>query len=145
MKNTLLTVKDVTDIEEIKSIILDPEIYDRITDDKCPALSKYEFSDPFGCRYIGGYLDGKLFGLLICHDDEIHFQVMKPYRKGNPKSLFLQRAIEMLGKAVTAEIPALYPEVIHFAKQEGFREERIIKNGFRKHGKNHDKYILVHS
>lgn len=129
--------------EEIKSILTDPEIYDRITDDDCPSREDYEFSDPFGSQYFGGYVDGRLIGVVIHHDGEIHVNILKDFRREH-KSELLREALKRIDRdEVRAEIPSLFPSIIQFAKDEGFREERIVKDGYRKNGKTYDTLIMV--
>lgn len=139
-----LEILEVRNLAEVKAILTDEEIYDRIADDDCPSREEYEFVDPFHAEYIGGYLDGKLIGLVIHHDGEIHVNILKDYRK-QFKSELLRGALQRINRAkVWAEIPSLFPSIIQFAKDEGFREDRVIKGGFQKHGKTYDTHILVY-
>lgn len=142
MKTTCLEIKEVSDPEEIKAIILDDEIYDRITDDTCPKKEDYVF-DSIGAQFFGGYLDGKLIGLVIHHDGEIHVNILKEYRK-DYKTELVRGAFNKIDRPnVWAEIPLLFPSIIKFAEDEGFKQEKVIKDGFLKNGKTYDTVIMV--
>lgn len=140
--NHTLKVRETIDEEEIKSILLDDEIYDRITDDFCPDKEDYVLYKQ--AKFIGGYVDGKIVGLVIHHDREIHMQVLKQFRREHKRDL-LHQAIELIDDdRIYAEIPALFPSVIEFAKQEGFKEDKIIKDCYLKNGKTYDTHIMVY-
>ncbi len=144
MRITSLEIRDVTDEEEIKSILTDEEIYGRITHDDCPDRKDYIFRDPFESRFIGGYVDGKIIGLVVYHDNKIHVNVLKPYRKVYKREL-LRGSLGMIDAPVIfAEIPSLFPQIIVFAESEGFREIDVIKGGFKKNGKSYNTHIMVY-
>jgi hypothetical protein len=59
-------------------VLLDPEIYDRISDDNSPTREEWELPD---IDYWGGFIDGALASVHIEHDfrdgKKIHFQVSR--------------------------------------------------------------------
>jgi hypothetical protein len=118
---------------DIQAVILNDEIYDRITDDNCPPAS--EFDIPYEeAEYIGCYLCGRIAGLFVVHDDKMHFMVLKQYRPW--ASDLLKACFEYRPQSVYVEIPLLYKSVINFAKRNGFVE--IYSSG--KHLKNGVEY-----
>lgn len=137
----ILKVRDTTDEKEITSILLDEEIYDRISDDSSPNREDYVLYKK--ARFIGAYLDGKIIGLVIHHDRRMHMQILKPYRsKGH---FLIRKAISMIDDdRIYAKIPSRYQSVIDFARLEGFKEERVIKNNYVKKGKTYDTHIMVY-
>ncbi len=142
--NRTLEVRETTSLNEITSILLDDEIYERLADDDCPKREDFQFMDPFHSQYFGGYVDGQLMGMIIHHDGKIHVNILKDFRK-EYKSEFLRKALSMIDRSrIYAEIPDLYPSIIAFAKSEGFREESVIKNKFRKNGVAYDTHIMVY-
>lgn len=137
----MIEVRKVTDPEEIKTILTDPEIYDRITDDKCPSRDKYVFNDA-GAEFYGGYLGDKLIGIVIDHDGQIHVNILKDYRQH--KREFLRAVLSRIDRdRIFAKVPSLFPSIIQWAKEEGFKEERVIKDGYLKNGKSYDTHIMV--
>ena len=52
-----MIVKEITNEDEIRTILCNPDIYDTIASDECPAIDDFEI--PFdNHRYIGGFVNG---------------------------------------------------------------------------------------
>ncbi|MDP3939175.1 MAG: hypothetical protein Q8R92_13705 [Deltaproteobacteria bacterium] len=119
--------------DEIKRVLLDPEIWERETDDHCGPASSFP-GLPDTVRCLGGYVEDAIIGLAMTHKTEvgtkIHFAVLRPYRAH--ARAFLMRALEILGP-VYCDIPECYRAVINFALHAGFvatgRAGRYLKHG----------------
>lgn len=124
---------------EAARVILDPEIYDRISNDKCPEY--FELPD---IPYWGGYVNGELASLNIEGEFrdgiKIHFQVLKNYRK-HAREL-LEISIKDIDYPIYAEIPTCFQSTINFALKAGFRTIEIKPENYLKYGKLHDRYLM---
>lgn len=139
----MITVKEPRSLEEIDSIIKDNDIYESISDDRCPP--KEDFKMPYeDFKFLGVYLKKKIIGLMIIEDDNrVHYQVLPEHRKecadeGARKCLLL------LQRPIFAEIPTLYPNVVGFVKKHGFKKFKKIDRTLLKGGQSYDinQYIL---
>lgn len=123
---------------QAEKVLLNPEIYDRISDDDCPLILELPEMD-----YLGGFVDGELASVTIFHPFrdgmKIHFNVLKEYRS---KADFLLDASMVYDCPIYVEIPTLYPEVINYAKHHGFKEISRRFNTYRKNGKLYDRVLL---
>lgn len=127
------------DIEDVKTVIYDDEIYDRVTDDNCPSKEYFELPES-GYISVGGYVDGIIASMFIVHDNKMHFMVLKPYREYAGK--LLKESFKVYPFNVYVEIPSCYMEVINFAKNYGFEEVKITENAHKKNGKFYSVYTL---
>lgn len=126
---------------DIETVIFDAEIYERISDDNCPPKEKFKV--PFNdAEYIGGYVEGEIASLFVVHDKKMHFMVLKKFRKYARE--LLNASFCMRPKDVYCVIPSLYPEVINFAKNYGFKQTAVHKNAHLKNGILYDNHILVY-
>ena len=130
-----MIIEETKDVDLIKKVLCDHEIYDRISDDNCPDSSYFE--PPMDCKYIAGYVGDELIGIMIYHyvNERLkcHFQVLKKYR--SYANQFARMALgEAKNVSIYAEIPTCYPEVIRFAKELGFKLVGRIKKARLKHG-----------
>lgn len=133
-----MKVIETKDLEDIKKVLCHPEIYRCISDDYCPESS--EFEPPLSARYIAGYVDGDIIGLMIYHNMKeglkCHIQVLPEYRKEYAREFAEMVLVKDVD--VYSEIPACYPNVIRFAKSFGFKEIGTIKDSHLKNGVNYD-------
>jgi hypothetical protein len=120
-------------------VLLNPEIYDRISDDNSPPREEWELPD---IDYWGGYIDGALASVNIEHDfrdgKKIHFQVLKPYRWA---------ARELLNASLPegrlyCQIPTCFMTTINFAKNQGFEVIEVSPRVYPKYGQLHDRILL---
>lgn len=120
-------------------VLLDPEIYDRISDDNSPPREAWELPD---IDYWGGYIDGALASVNIEENfrdgKKIHFQVLKPYRWA---------ARELLDASlpegrVYCQIPACFMTTINFARNQGFKVIEVSPKVYEKYGRLHDRILL---
>ena len=133
-----MIVEPTTNLEEIKDVILNGWIYDRITDDACPDT----FEPPLdGVEYLGAYHNGKIVGLGIYHDEDgkqkFHFQMLPRFR--HLAGFALKK---MMRKGSFVEIPDIYPDVIKFAMRCGFHMKQRNLNAHQKNGVLSDTFIL---
>ena len=140
-----MIVRETRDIDEIRSILCDPAIYDTITaDDSCKAN---EFTPPLeDHKYFGGYIDNEIFGLMVYHmQDELnlcHVQVLKSHRAAHAREFGFRVLAERGDEPLYAIIPDCYENVLEFAKGFGF--EIIGKNraSYTKNGITYDDNVL---
>ena len=128
-------------LEDVKEVVCDNEIYNRVNDDNCPP--KEEFEIPIsGYTYVGGYVGDKVASMFIVHGSEMHYMVLKRYRKYARE--LLTESFKVWPYKVFVSIPECYKEVINFAKNYGFKEVDIEKKSHKKNGILHDVRILVY-
>lgn len=136
----MITAKFV-EADEVKSVIFDNELYDRITDDNCPPKEEFKIPEE-GCKFIGGYLFDKLVSLFIVHGNKMHFMVLKPYRKYS--KVLLDACFGRWPYSVYCEIPSLYKSVLNFAKKYGFKEVYVELKSHKKNGQLYDVHRLIY-
>ena len=126
---------------DIRKVILNKEIYDRISDDNSP--KKEDFIIPYdSSNFIGGYISGKIASLFIVHGKKMHFMVLKEFRKYSKE--LLEASFVLWPRSVYVEIPSLYQSVINFSKNFGFKEFDILRNGHLKNGVSYDCHKLLY-
>ena len=132
--------------EEIKAILCHPEIYPRISDDRSPP--PIDFDPPDSAKYIAGYVDGDIIGLMVYHKTDLglkcHFQVLPEYRQKYSRE-FARMALdfgEAKNASIYAEVADCYPDVIRFAKDMGFKREGYAENVSIKNGVSYRKVLL---
>ena len=142
MERNKLIVRETKDHEEIKQVLCHPVIYDCISDDNCPTADKFE--PPESAQYIAGYVDNDIIGLMIYHRVteglKCHIQVLPEYRKLYSRK-FAQMALkfgEAKNATIFSEVPTLYPNVIEFAKEFGFKQIGNIRDSYTKKGMVYD-------
>lgn len=123
---------------EAARIILDPYVYDRITDDYCPKPEDYVMPD---IPYYGGFLNGKLVSVFVYWGENPHFQILKSYRMHARE--FAKMFIDISPKPMIAAVPSLYRTYINFLKKLGFTLLSIDKNNYTKNGKTYDTHRLI--
>ena len=132
------TIREITQARSL-SIILDPEIYDRISDDNSPILEECVFP-AINAKYIGGFLGDQLIGLYVVHDGLLHFMVLKNHRKHSRTLLELSHKFH--GKPVRIEVPELYQSVINFSRNNQFNFLFMKKRAHTKNGITYDVQVL---
>ena len=126
-------------LEDVKAVIYDDEIYERVTDDNCPPKEQFEIP-PEGYIAIGGYIEGKIASIFLVHGNKMHFMVLKNYRKYARQ--LLDESFKCYPFKVYVEIPASHKPVINFAKNYGFKEIKIEKMAHKKNGQLYDVHTL---
>ena len=144
----LYDVNICDDIEYIKSVIFDPEMWARCSDDQ----TEYDI-DQATCLWLVVTKDGKRVGIASIFNDagcclEVHINIPKANRgKG---TLEMGRAIigwikenNIAGKSkIVTQIPVIHRDVIQFALKLGFVNEGINRQSVIIGGKAIDKVYL---
>ena len=140
-------IKETKDANQINLVLKHPVIYDSITDDNSPCREHFEapISDEY--RYIAGYVNGEIIGLLVYHQyrdgEECHVQVLPQHRKEHAKQ-FGEQSLSFRDRTrpLYAEIPDYYKNVLAFAKLNGFEVIESVDLGYVKGGKSYPVSIL---
>ena len=119
-----MILKKTTDIDDIKAVLCNPDIYDTITDSKTNEFDDFESLLSAGCYFIGGYVKGKIIALACYHGfkdgNKYHPCVIPKYRNKYADE-FVEQSLSIKGtRPLYVEIPNKYPHVIRFAKKHGF-------------------------
>ncbi len=116
-----MIVKEIFDIKEAEKVLFDPEIYERIkvSNDK-PELPTEN------TRYIGGYLKGEIFGVIVYYKRKqyttCHIQVLKAHRAASAVK-FGRMALKLSQtKVLFTNVPRRFPDVIRFVKYFQFKQ-----------------------
>ncbi len=117
-----MIIEITTDIEKIKSVLCDPEIFYKISDGE----DIETFEPPLnGCLYLIGYVDNEVIGLSCFHGYKngfmFHPNVIKRYRAKYGQD-FVQKTANMLKCRLYVEIPKIRRGLVNLAKHVGFSE-----------------------
>lgn len=140
----MIITSELIDPEEASIVLEDPEVYERIRDDRCPT-DPADMDWPRDATYLGGFVDAELASVSITHrtprGDKFHFQVLKSYREH--KRELLRQALEYYrGLDLYCEVPDLYPQVYNLAIEFGFHEVEVLRDHYVKNGQRYDSRIL---
>jgi len=129
--------------KEIESILKDPEIFARIAEDD---IEPWEYETPIdGSQcYMMIYADDKPIGVWNLYPVgsstlNIHCNILKEHRVHAMEAgrlivhWFAYNAPKQYVK-LNAEIPIIYPDVYHFTKKFGFRDEGVNRQSIMKAG-----------
>ena len=141
-----MIIKGTANLDDIKSILCNPAIYDTISDDNDPAIESFEPPITDEYLYIGGYVKGEIVALMVYHKyldgNECHVQVLPRFRKEHAIN-FGQQSLEFRGTVpLYAEIPDLYKNVLDFALLNNFKVIDIKENDYIKNGKTYNVNVL---
>lgn len=145
----MITLKPAETVEEVDSILRDPELFDRISEDDIE-----DYVTPFDGHQIyllivrGGLVIG-VWNLYPANTTtlNIHCNILKEHRThGHEASLlilnwFVNDCPSQYQK-LNAEIPKVYPEVYHHTKKFGFKDEGVNRKSIMKKGKLTDQWRL---
>jgi len=133
-------------IDDIKSILCHPEIYDRIAEDGAPKIEDYQPD----LESVICVMDDQKIGVMLYHwvngiTLECHIQILPDRRKDANK--FCQLALEWVwdntkATKIVAQIPELYPDVVKFAYKNGFQLEGMNEKSYMKNGKIYSQIYL---
>lgn len=133
-----MRVNETQDLDKIHAVLRHSAIYPVISDDSCPDDPEKFIAPLEGVRYVLGEDDGEPFAVFIIHPhkegEKIHIQVL-PEHRDQAKEFAAMGLRHTTGK-LYADIPLLYPNVIRFAEDFGFRsvdydDLEYTKNGVR--------------
>ncbi|MBL4574443.1 MAG: hypothetical protein JKY86_15420 [Gammaproteobacteria bacterium] len=146
-----MNVAVCNDSNYVKSVIFDPEMWGRCTDDY--AVKDESLVDGLGCLWLKCYDDDTDFGLAsVSHGGnstiDIHIHIPKENRGRKSKEIGLSflswvkcNAISEVYK-INTKVPAIYKDVIRFAHSLGFKDEGIDTKSIMKNGKLIDRVCL---
>ena len=135
------------DTKLVRSILLDPEINARVTDD---SNAKLKINTKKQC-WVKMEVDGELIGVWCLHPlnrwtVRIHAHVLAEYRDKHAMDTcraILQWFLDNCDYLkIVAEIPDCYPDVIKFAQKNGFQIEGCNRESVMKSGKLIDQTLL---
>ena len=141
-----MIIKECHNIDDIKTVLCHPEIYDTITDDNCPKLE--DFVPPMNeeYTYIVGYVKGEPIGAMIYHKyrdgNKCHVQVLPEYRKEYAKKFGEQSLLFKGTLPLYAEIPDLYKNVLDFALINNFKVIDVKESDYIKNGQTYNVNVL---
>lgn len=141
-----MIVKETTNIDDIKAVLCNHEIYVTISDDNDPAIEDFEppLTDEY--LYVGGYVKGEIIAIMVYHKYldglECHVQVLPEFRRKYAIE-FGEQSLRFRGtRPLYAEIPDLYQNVLSFAKMNNFEVISIKDDGYIKNGINYPINVL---
>tara|TARA_R110000803_G_scaffold210685_4_gene283233 strand:- start:4714 stop:5157 length:444 start_codon:yes stop_codon:yes gene_type:complete len=142
-----MIITETKDIDKIKHVLCDPEIYDRIADDGAPALEDFEPIPP--CDGVYYLTDENNIGIVFFHWKnhitlEGHVQILKAHR--NDAMEFSKKALQWAwdntqAMKIVVTIPEIYKDVLKFVEKHGFVYEGLSKGSYLK---NSVLYSLVY-
>ncbi len=135
----------IPSLQDIGIVILDEEIYDRISDDNCPPREEFLVESFFNIDMdiLGGYIEGNIASLFMVHDKRMHFMVLKKYRRYSRE--LLAESLKGYPHDIYVKICSKYKPVINFAKNNGFKEILIEPKTYLKNGCLYDDHTLIRS
>lgn len=145
----MISLRRAVTAEEVSPILKDEEIFARIAEDGHSA-DGYNISMDNCFMLI--VKDNIVIGVWCLYPVNkttlnIHCNVLKDYREHGKEAgrlileWFSTECPEQYQK-LNAEIPIIYPEVYHFTKSFGFRDEGINRTSIMKNGKIVDQWRL---
>lgn len=135
-----MIVGEIKNITDIKAVLCHPVIYDTITCDGCPSSEEFEPPINDSHRYVAGYVNDEIIGLLVYHThadgEECHVQVLPRHRKEHAKK-FAEESLKFRNreKPLYAKVPSNYPNVLKFAQAFGFEIYSQVESSDTKNGK----------
>ena len=143
-----MIIRETDDIELIKRIFCDPEIYARISDDGSPEAEDFNPVEP--CDHVYYLTDDSETCLVYFHWKncvtlEGHIQILKSHRGSAME--FGELAKKWVwdntdARKIEVTIPDIYPDVFKFIQKQGFKLEGLSENSYLKNGKLHDQFYL---
>lgn len=135
-----MIVKETTNVDDIRAVLCNLDIYDTISDDNDPELERFKPPVNNEYLYVGGYVNGEIIAIMVYHryldGNKCHVQVLPEFRKKHAKE-FGEQSLRFSGtRPLYAEIPDLYQNVLEFAKLNSFevidrKDDGYIKNGVK--------------
>ncbi len=142
-----MIISETRDIDKIKRVFCDPEIYERICDDGSPDAKDFEPAEPDDSVYYLTDEDG--IGIVFFHWKnsvtlEGHIQILKEHR--DQAIEFGTKSLEWVWEnthamKIVVTIPEIYKDVLKFVGKFGFVVEGISERSYLK---NSVLYSLVY-
>jgi hypothetical protein len=135
------SVRVCKDLDYIRSVLLDPEMWERCTDD----YADESIIDKASCIWLICYYYDAPMGLASVRSESssvvnVHIYIPKSNRGLHTKLIGFEilRWIKMNAKShihkVNTKIPVIYKDVIRFAHSLGFKDEGIDRLSMMKNG-----------
>ena len=137
------------DMDLIESIIKDPEIWERASEDNIGSDTFKPMYDDY-CHWLICRDNHTIIGIIYIHSEtsvsfDMHIYTIKEHRKKGKEMtlLFFKWFLEKTNaNKLNASIPVFYPEVINFALNVGFKEEGLNRESYAHNGLIHDQQNL---
>lgn len=145
----MIKLKESSDIALIESVIKDPEIFARISED---GVSIEDYEIPENVTYLLILKDTEIIGTWCIYPTNkttlnIHCNILESHRHHGKEAgkLILEWFVDRTSinyQKLNAEIPLIYPEVYHYTKKFGFKDEGINRKSISKQGELVDQWRL---
>lgn len=144
-------LKRTEDTDEIRKVLLNPEIWERISE---YGQSQDEFDPPIDddIYWLAVRDDNdEIVGMFFLHPESsytamVHINILQQHRKehaANAAYEFLKFVVnETVFEKVHAEIPTINPDVVKFTIKQGFRVEGLSRQSIYKKGEMMDQFRL---
>lgn len=146
-----MKVEVCEDLEIVKEILFDDEMWDRCTDDY--AVKDESILGRMGCLWMACYDNDQLLGIAsVGHGSnssvDVHIHIPKKNRGRQTRKMGLcflkwikDHAIQQVHKMNT-KIPVIYPDVVRYAHSLGFVDEGVDTKSIMKNGELIDRICL---
>lgn len=145
-----LEVRRTYDAIEIRKILEDKEIFERVSEDgQSIGLINIPLDD--SNHWVGAYIDDLIIGVFWLHPISlvcgyIHTQILKQYRRehaANASTLMLGYMVDNTEYLkFETKIPVIYENVHIYGLAMGFKDEGVSRQSFLKDGGLHDQYCM---
>lgn len=140
----MITVEPTVDMKLVKSIMTEPEIWERASEDGTDPVSWYPGTDAFTV-WLLCLEDGEPIGIILIHTDNSVSLKIHPYLRTEHRTKgrlmmgafyewFLNSTQDKVNK-INVSIPVNQQKVINFAKKVGFQKEGLNRDSYLKNGK----------
>ena len=146
----MIELKEIFDYPLIHSVVRDPEMWDRVSEDG-QSPEDFVMEKDNGIRFFGAFADGEFVGQFMVHAEnkttlQVHVQIIQEHRAKHAKSA----AVEFIRHFAYQEpyhklntlIPIIYPQVLAYTKCCGFTAEGVNRKSYLKNGHIIDQHIL---
>ncbi len=139
----MITVKAPSK-EDIEAVFLDEENYYRAADDNSPLLKDFDINmihdNPDKIKVMGAYINNEIASLMVEHDNEIHFMLLRKYHEYAHK--IADELLKHFPGEIFTKVPDCYPSTLHFTLKHNFVETGKTSGTFLKNGQFYDEHIL---
>tara|TARA_R110000796_G_scaffold214800_1_gene330728 strand:- start:6367 stop:6786 length:420 start_codon:yes stop_codon:yes gene_type:complete len=134
---TKLYVKETSNLEEVKKVIFDPEIYERI---RVEGVEVKELPVD-NTTYIAGYVDGEIIAVMVYYRRK-NYTTCHPHVLANCRGKygvkFVRESFKLRPRDILyTNISPRFPEVIKFAEYFGFKYIGQLSNKDKLYGVNY--------
>ena len=147
----MITLNTNPSTASVEAVIKDPEIFGRIAEDGHD-LESYKITHNESQCFFTLESEGAVIGVWILYPANkstlnIHCNILKEHREHGKEAgrLILEWFVNNAAsnyKKLNAEIPVIYPEVYHYTRAYGFKDEGINRASIMKGGALVDQFRL---